>query len=82
MMNSDWRALEETLGPERCADFMFMGRVGDLYLYKHINTRRYLSIALDGACFRYTPEGHVPIDRDAAIRWVFSLQFKNFTLER
>jgi hypothetical protein len=72
MMNSDWQLLEEMLGRERCADFMFMGRAGGLYLYKHINTRRYLNIAPDGACFRYTPGGYVPTDRVEAISRVFS----------
>jgi hypothetical protein len=72
MMNSHWQVLEEMLGPDRCADFMFMGRAGDLYLYKHIDTRRYLNIAPDGACFRYTPTGYVLIDRGEAIRVAFS----------
>ena len=72
MTNSNWQLLEQILGPEPCTDFMFMARSGDLYLYKHINTRRYLNIALDGACFRYTPAGYVLIDRDEAIRAAFS----------
>jgi hypothetical protein len=72
MTNSDWQLLEQMLEPERCADFMFMGRAGDLCLYKHINTRRYLIIAPDGGCFRYTPAGYVPISREEAIRCVFS----------
>ena len=71
-MNSDWQLLEQLLGPERCGNFMFMGRSGDLCLYKHIHTRRYLNIAPDGSCFRYTPTGYVPIDREEAIRQVFS----------
>jgi hypothetical protein len=72
MINSNWQVLEEMLGPERCADFMFMGRAGDLFLYKRIYTRRYLNSAPDGACFRYTPAGYVLIDRDEAIRAAFS----------
>jgi hypothetical protein len=72
MMNPDWQVLEDMLGPERCTDFMFMGRAGDLYLYKHIDTRRYLNVAPDGACFRYTPAGYVPVSRDDAITWVLS----------
>lgn len=72
VVNSNWQVLEEMLGPERCADFMFMGRAGDLYLYKHVYTRRYLNLSPDGACFRYTPAGYVPIDRDEAVRAVFS----------
>jgi len=71
-MNSDWQLLEELLGPERCSDFMFMGRSGELYLYKHIITRRYLNITPEGGCFRYTPTGYVPTDREEAIKLVFS----------
>jgi len=71
-MNSDWQFLEQLLGPERCSDFMFMGRSGDLCLYKHIHTRRYLNIAPDGGCFRYTRTGYLPTDREEAIKQVFS----------
>jgi hypothetical protein len=70
-MNSDWRLLEQLLGPERCRDIMFMGCSGELYLYKHINTRRYLNIAPDGSCFQYTTAGYIPIDREEAIKRVF-----------
>lgn len=71
-MSSDWAPLERMLGPELCERFMFMGRSGELYLYKHSDTRRYLNIALDGSCFRYTPAGYMPTDREEAIAWVFS----------
>ena len=71
-MSSEWTALEQMFGPELCEQFMFMGRSAEIYLYKHIDTRRYLNVAPDGACFRYTPAGYVPVSRDDAITWVLS----------
>jgi len=59
-MTPEWAPLEQVLGPRLCECFMFMGRSGELYLYKHIDTRRYLNLDAEGRCFRYTgfaPEG-------------------------
>ena len=39
-MTSDWAPLELVLGRKLCECFMFMGRSGELYLYKHIDTPR------------------------------------------
>ena len=39
----NWKPLEDKLG-HRCQEFMFMGRVGRVNLYKHILTRRYLNL--------------------------------------
>jgi len=47
-MRSDWAPLELMLGPKLCECFMFMGRSGELYLYKHIDTRRYLNLDAEG----------------------------------
>ena len=70
-MNTDWLPLERTLGPLLCVDFMFMGRSGQIHLYKHRDTRRYLNIAADGTCFRYSAQGYQPIGVDEAIERVF-----------
>jgi hypothetical protein len=50
-MTSDWAPLEHMLGPKLCEHFMFMGRSGELYLYKHVETRRYLNLDAEGRCF-------------------------------
>ena len=60
-MNTDWLPLERMLGPSLCADFMFMGTSEQIHLYKHRDTRRYLNIAPDGTCFRYSVQGYQPI---------------------
>jgi hypothetical protein len=70
-MNTDWLPLEQLLGPSLCVDFMFMGRSDEIHLYKHRDTRRYLNIAPDGTCFRYSAQGYQPIDIEEAIEQVF-----------
>ena len=70
-MRSDWAPLEQMLGPELCERFMYMGRSGTIYLYKHINTRRYLNLDAQGQCFRYTKNGYEPEKRAKAVAHVF-----------
>ena len=70
-MSSEWTPLERMLGTELCESFMYMGRSGDLYLYKHIDTRRYLNLDAEGQCFRYTGSGYEPEDRAKAVAHVF-----------
>src|SRR5579862_650498 len=72
MSNTDWQPLEQMLGAHCCESFMFMGRVGEIHLYKNIWTRRYLNLGPEGTCFRHTTEGYVPICRQEAINHVFS----------
>jgi hypothetical protein len=50
----DWRPLENAIPPDYAEDFMFMGKAGDIVLYKHRLTRRYLNIdAVTGKFYRY-----------------------------
>ena len=61
----DWRPLEAVLPPHACEDFMYMGHVGDLVLYKHRDTRRYLNIdAVTGRFYRYAEGAYVEVERD------------------
>jgi hypothetical protein len=76
-MNTDWLPLEQLLGPSLCVDFMFMGRSDEIHLYKHRDTRRYLNIALDGTCFRYSAQGYQPIDIEEAIEHVLRRETHN-----
>jgi len=71
-VTSDWAPLERVFGPQLCECFMFMGRSGELYLYKHIDTRRYLNLDAEGRCFRYTGNEYAPEDMRRAIAQVFS----------
>lgn len=70
-MRSDWAPLEQMLGPELCESFMFMGRSGEIYLYKHIDTRRYLNLDAEGQCFRYTGNKYEPEERAKAVAHAF-----------
>jgi hypothetical protein len=70
-MSSEWTPLEQVLGPELSERFMYMGRAGEIYLYKHIDTRRYLNLDEQGQCFRYTGRGYEPEGRAKAIAHVF-----------
>lgn len=70
-MRSDWAPLEQMLGPELCERFMYMGPCGEIYLYKHIDTRRYLILDVQGKCFRYTGNGYEPQERVRAVAHVF-----------
>ena len=64
----DWRPLEAVLAPHVCEHFMYMGNVGDLVLYKHRDTRRYLNIdAITGRFHRYVDWGYVEIERDCGL---------------
>jgi len=67
-MSDDWMPLERTIGADLCHSFMYMGRSGEIHLYKHIGTRRYLNIASDGQCYRYSLTGYSPIAREDVIK--------------
>jgi hypothetical protein len=70
----DWRPLEAVLSPRLCEAFMYMGHVGDLVLYKHRDTRRYLNIvAITGRFYRYVDGSYVEVDRDWALDYVQGL---------
>jgi hypothetical protein len=46
-------------------DFMYMGHAGDLVLYKHRDTRRYLNIdAVTGRFYRYADGCYIEVERD------------------
>jgi hypothetical protein len=50
---------------------MYMGRVGEIELYKHCLTRRYLNIGVDGRSFyRYSEGAYVEITQTEALEYV------------
>jgi hypothetical protein len=68
----DWRPLENAIPSDYAEDFMFMGKAGDIVLYKHRLTRRYLNIdAVTGKFYRYAIDKYVEIDRRQAFDSVY-----------
>ena len=50
-MVPNWKPLMDKLGEERCAGFMYMGRVNRINLYKHGIARMYLNLDDQGQCY-------------------------------
>jgi hypothetical protein len=68
----DWRPLENAMPPEYCEDYMYMGKAGDIVLYKHRITRRYLNIdVVTGKFYRYTDGKYIEIYRRQAFDSVY-----------
>ncbi len=64
----NWAPLEMVLCRTECEDYMYMGRVGEIELYKHRFTRRYLNIHRDGQRFyRYLDGSYFEISRSEAL---------------
>ena len=71
---SNWVPLVKLVGPVEAGNFMLMGNVESLMLYKHCDNRQYLNIdRTTGQTFKYVP-GHAnlpgsyeTIDRDSAL---------------
>ena len=70
----DWQPLENAIPSDYAEDFMFMGKAGDIVLYKHRLTRRYLNIdAVTGRFYRYADGEYVEIDRRQAFDSVYAI---------
>ena len=68
----NWEPLERVLPLHQCSDFMYMGRAGEIELYKHHMTRRYLNIGRDTNTFYQYVEGrYVEISQTAALDHVY-----------
>ncbi len=64
----NWVPLEMVIPTEELDNFMYMGRAGEIELYKHRLTRRYLNISGDAARFyQYLDGGYAEITREAAL---------------
>ncbi len=73
----DWKPLEKTIAAVHLDDFMHMGRIGNIQLYKHRMTRRYLNIDADsGRCFAYREGKYSSIDPDFAVQYVLEVPWK------
>jgi hypothetical protein len=76
-----WAALEALIGRAQCATFMYVGRSSpiyhhggwvELYLYKHVETRRHFNVAGDGMCFRCAIERYAVVTKEEAMAHAFS----------
>ena len=68
----NWKPLEGVLSLEDCADFMYMGQVSGIVLYKHRDSRRYLNIGSEtGRFYRYANGDYIEIKREQALEHVY-----------
>ena len=64
----NWTPLELHIPPCELENFMYIGRAGEIELYKHCLTRRYLNISEDGQRFyRYSDGAYVEVAKDVAL---------------
>ena len=69
----NWAPLERAVSVTELENFMYMGRVGEIELYKHRITRRYLNIGQNSERFyRYLRGEYIEISRAAALEHVGS----------
>lgn len=67
----NWAPLQAVMAPAELENFMYMGSAGQIELYKHRFTRRYLNIARDAKTFYQYFEGeYVEITRETALDYV------------
>lgn len=73
---SEFDNLEKYTDEKIWDDIMFMGIVGDIYLYKHCVTRRYMNIDNEGKFYKFTGNenignsGYVEITKEEAIKYL------------
>jgi hypothetical protein len=67
----NWAPLELAVPASELDNFMYMGRAGEIELYKHRITRRYLNIAWNSQSFyRYFDGHYIEITQAAALEHV------------
>lgn len=67
----NWAPLETALTQHECEDYMYMGSAGEIELYKHVLTRRYLNISTDGRRFyRRERDEYFEISKTEALDYV------------
>jgi hypothetical protein len=67
----NWTPLELAVPAWELENFMYMGRAGEIELYKHRLTRRYLNIGRNSLSFYYYLDGtYVEITQAAALERV------------
>jgi hypothetical protein len=66
----NWVPLERVLLEEELPDYMYMGRAGDIELYKNRWTRRYLNLGADGRFYLYSEGSYLEVTQSAALEHV------------
>lgn len=51
-----WAPLDKLCPPGLCEHFMYMGKVDGIYLYKHVDSRRYLNVDAAGRTYAFNSE--------------------------
>ena len=70
----NWAPLELVLPAWELENFMYIGRAGEIELYKHRSTRRYLNISADGRrIYRYSDGMYVEVSQSSALDYVRDL---------
>lgn len=73
MENDDFTIAKKFIPNELLEDLMFMGiRSSNVYMYKHIDTRRYLYIDTQGTFFLYENGVLMETNKDKAIEHLLS----------
>ena len=74
----NWEPLKLAMAPVHLSEFMHMGRIGTLELYKHRNTRRYLNIdAVSGSFFEYRNGTYSEVASESAMRFVLEDEWRS-----
>lgn len=64
----NWIPLERVLPASELENYMYMGRAGEIELYKQRLTRRYLNISRDsGRFYRYCDGAYIEISQSDAL---------------
>jgi len=64
----NWAPIEAVIPSPELQNFMYMGRAGEIELYKHRLTRRYLNIGGAAPSFyQYLDGGYIEITREEAL---------------
>lgn len=67
----NWAPLEAVVPAAELGNFMFMGSAGEIELYKHRLTRRYLNISRDTlTLYQYLNGSYIEITREEALDYV------------
>lgn len=53
ILGGDWNNAEKNIPLELCDELMFMGKEGDIFLYKHVCTRNYINIDNQGNFYEF-----------------------------
>lgn len=63
-----FQPLINVIGREKASEYMYMGIAHGIYLYKHVETRKYINITTEGQFYSYNwKDGYLPIETPISI---------------